>query len=82
MARPPAAQMKSDNGGGDIRRARRAVAQGLQNLSDAGAVIVGGAAWRLYRPPATRPVVASCGKRSEDVADAGGLAASGSAAAP
>ena len=47
---------KADNGGDDIRRARRAVAQRLQNLADIGAVIIGGAARRCIarRPPGGR----------------------------
>ena len=49
---------KPDNCGGDIRRARRAVTQGLQNLSDTGAIIIGGAARRCIarRPPGGRCV--------------------------
>ena len=37
---------KTTNAGGDIRSTRRPVAQRLQNLSDAGAVIIGGAPGR------------------------------------
>ena len=50
---------KPDDGGGDIRRARRAVTQGLQNLSDTGAIIIGGAARRCIarRPPGGRCVL-------------------------
>ena len=50
---------KSDNGGCDIRRARGAVAQRLENLSDAGAVVVGGTAWRrcISRRPTRRRCV-------------------------